>query len=142
MPSQTARLCALVLLGVGAGFCNGLLGAAGGVLIVLLLPCLTLPDAVAVKAENACMLRPFEEHLSRRDLLAISMAVMMPISGVSGVIYWLGGIRPDLPTFALLVVPSVLGGLIGARLLGRLPEALLRRLFSLLLVISGARMLF
>ena len=140
--SQAVRLCALGLLGVGAGFCNGLLGAAGGVLLVLILPHLTLPACAAVRIGETLSTRPFDEGLSRRDLLAVSMAVMLPISGVSGVLYWSGGIRPDLATVALLVLPSVLGGLVGARLLGRLPESLLRRLFALLMVISGARMIF
>lgn len=140
--SQAIRSCALALLGVGAGFCNGLLGAAGGVLLVLLLPRLTLPDYAAVRVGDTLTARPFKGHLSRRDLLAISMAVMMPVSGASGIIYWFSGIRPDLETVALLVIPSVVGGLIGARLLGRLPEQLLRRLFALLMVISGARMIF
>ena len=137
------RFCALAALGAGAGFCNGLLGAAGGVLLVLLLPLLTLPSRMAVEVAGARYIRPFEAGaLSRRDLLAISMAVMMPVSVTSGLIYWFSGIRPDPPTVALLVIPSVLGGVLGARLLGRLPEQVLRRLFSLLLVISGARMLF
>ena len=136
------RLLCLVGAGFLAGFCNGLLGAAGGVLLVLILPHLTLPTCAAVRIGETLSTRPFDEGLSRRDLLAVSMAVMLPISGVSGVLYWSGGIRPDLATVALLVLPSVLGGLVGARLLGRLPESLLRRLFALLMVISGARMIF
>ena len=140
--SQGVRFGILALLGVGAGFCNGLLGAAGGILLVLLLPRVTLPDFASVRVGETLSNRPFAEGLSRRDLLATSMAVMMPVSGVSGVLYWSGGIRPDLATVALLVLPSVLGGLVGARLLGRLPERLLRQLFALLTVISGARMIF
>lgn len=138
---EVARTGGVVLLGVGAGFCNGLLGAAGGVLLVLLLPRLTLPDSLAVEVEGRRWIRPFEGPMSRRDLLALSMAVMLPVSVMSGVTYWVGGIRPDLLTVALLILPSVLGGLLGARLLGRLPERHLRLLFSLLLVISGARMI-
>ncbi len=129
-------------LGVVAGFCNGLLGAAGGVLIVLLLPMIPLPPALALAYGEARLLKPFKTHLSRRDLLATSMAVMLPISAVSGVTYWLGGVRPSGDMTVALVVPAILGGLLGARLLGRLPEAFLRRLFALLLVISGVRMLF
>ncbi len=130
--------CLLVLTGVAAGFCNGLLGAAGGVLLVLLLPRLTLPASLAPDRTP----RPFSDGvLSRRDLLATSLAVMLPVSAVSGVIYWVGGIRPDGGTLSLLVLPSVVGGIIGARLLGKLREDLLRRLFALLLVISGVRML-
>ncbi len=134
--------CLLVLVGVAAGFCNGLLGAAGGVLLVLLLPRLTLPAPLHVSANGIRAPRPFDEgKLSRRDLLATSMTVMLPVSAVSGLIYWLGGIRPDGNTVVLLLLPSVVGGLIGARLLGKLPEDLLRRLFALLLVISGVRMM-
>ncbi len=121
---------ALGALGVAAGFCNGLLGAAGGVLLVLLLPYLL------------GSVFPTEDVLSRRDLLATSLTVMLPVSAVSAAIYWLGGIRPSGETAVLLLLPSVLGGLIGARLLGKLPEQVLRRLFALLLVISGVRMLF
>ena len=140
--SQAMRLGALALLGVGAGFCNGLLGAAGGILLVLLLPRVSLPDLAVVQVGETLSNRPFEEGLSRRDLLATSMAVMLPVSGVSGVLYWSGGIRPDLATVALLVLPSVVGGVVGARLLGRLPERLLKQVFALLMVISGARMIF
>ena len=140
--SQAVRVCALALLGLGAGFCNGLLGAAGGILLVLLLPRVTLPDLAVVQVGETLSNRPFEEGLSRRDLLATSMAVMLPVSGVSGVLYWSGGIRPDLATVALLVLPSVVGGVVGARLLGRLPERLLKQVFALLMVISGARMIF
>ena len=139
--SQAVRLGLLALLGVGAGFCNGLLGAAGGILLVLLLPRVTLPDFASVRVGETLSGRPFAEGLSRRDLLATSAAVMMPVSGMSGVLYWSGGIRPDLATLALLVLPSVVGGVVGARLLGRLPERLLRQLFALLTVIAGVRMM-
>ena len=140
--SQAVRLVALALLGMGAGFCNGLLGAAGGILLVLLLPHVSLPDFAAVRVGETLSTCPFAEGLSRRDLLATSMAVMMPVSAVSGVLYWSGGIRPDPVTLSLLVLPSVLGGIVGARLLGRLPESLLRQLFALLTVIAGVRMMF
>ncbi len=135
----------ILLLGFAAGFCNGLLGAAGGVLLVLLLPRVMLPAPLAVSIDGGQFdegsLRPFDERLSRRDLLASSMAVMLPISAISGLIYWFGGVRPAGETIALLVLPSVAGGLVGARLLGKLPEDVLRRMFALLLVISGVRML-
>ncbi len=144
--TEVLRFGAILILGVAAGFCNGLLGAAGGVLLVLLLPHMTLPALLAVEMRTGLARRPFGgrpgERLSRRDLLATSMAVMLPISAVSCGIYWLQGIRPAGERIVLLVLPAAVGGFLGARLLGRLPEALLRRLFALLVVISGARMLF
>ncbi len=143
-PASTDRRswCWVIALGIAAGFCNGLLGAAGGVLLVLLLPRLTLPVGLSPLLDGARARCPFDGGLSRRDLLATSMAVMLPVSAVSGVIYWVGGIRPSLVTVAWLILPCVAGGLIGARLLGKLPEEFLRKIFALLLVISGVRMLF
>jgi uncharacterized membrane protein YfcA len=58
------------------------------------------------------------------------------------VFYWLGGIRPEPTLLLLLIIPAAAGGLLGAKLLGRLPDRVLKKLFAALVVISGIRMLF
>ncbi len=126
---------ALVALGCGAGLLNGLLGAAGGILLVLLLPRLHPPTVLYPPAV------PLGEAHERRDLLAAAMAVMIPVSVLSSVFYAVSGIRPSWETVTVLILPALLGGIIGARLLGRLPEVLLRKLFAALVVVSGVRML-
>lgn len=126
----------LLALGFGAGLCNGLLGAAGGILFVAILPRLCPPAVLYPPAV------PLGEHHDRRDILSAAMAVMIPVSVLSSVFYALGGVRPDWGLVTALIPPAVLGGLIGAKLLGRLPENLLRKLFAALVVISGVRMLF
>lgn len=78
----------------------------------------------------------------RQDILATALSVMLPVSAVSAVLYWLGGTRADPVFLVSLVVPAAVGGLMGAALLGRLPSDLLKKLFAALVVVSGIRMLF
>jgi uncharacterized membrane protein YfcA len=125
----------LTLLGLGAGLLNGLLGAAGGVLLVVLLPYLDPPPRLLPHGQTAA------SPPKRQDVLATAMAVMLPISAVSGAIYWLGGVRPAPALLLSMILPSALGGLLGAKLLGRLPDRALRILFALLITVSGLRML-
>jgi uncharacterized membrane protein YfcA len=75
-------------------------------------------------------------------MLATALAVMLPVSAVSGVFYWVGGIRPEPLLLVSLVLPAALGGLSGAMLLGRIPNHLLQKLFAALVVVAGLRMLF
>lgn len=127
-------LCALA--GLGAGLLNGLLGAAGGILLVAVLPRITPPARLY---PPGCPLGKFHE---RRDILATALAVMLPVSAVSAVFYWVGGIRPQPILLLSLSLPAALGGLLGAMLLGRVPDRILKKLFAGLVVVAGARMLF
>lgn len=135
---RSSRSCWLfcALAGLGAGLLNGLLGAAGGILLVALLPRL-MPPAVL---DPRGILR--DGVAERRDILAIALSVMLPVSAVSGVFYWVGGIRPSPSLLLSLVAPAAVGGLVGALLLGRLSDRILRKLFAALVVVSGIRMLF
>jgi uncharacterized membrane protein YfcA len=126
----------LALTGVGAGLLNGLLGAAGGILLVAVLPRLTPPAKLYPPSVKLGL------YHERRDILATAMTVMLPVSAVSCVFYWLGGIRPEPTLLLLLILPAAAGGFLGAKLLGLLPDALLKKLFAALVVVAGARMLF
>ena len=124
----------LALTGVGARQLNGLLGAAGGILLVAVLPRLTPPARLYPPAV------PLGRYHERRDILATALTVMLPVSAVSGVFYWLNGVRPSPTLLLLLILPAALGGLLGAKLLGRLPDRVLKKIFAALVVVAGARM--
>ena len=79
---------------------------------------------------------------SRRDVLATSMAVMLPVSAVSLILYFLRGLQPPTELLSAIWLPSLIGGLIGAWLLDRLPVRAVRVLFALLVLVSGVRMVF
>lgn len=115
--SKTAL--SLAVAGLLAGFANGLLGAGGGIIAVFAFAHLLHGRAV-----------------ERRDLYANALCVMLPISALSCVRYALAG---HLVTegFGIYALPAILGGLLGALLLGRLGASALKRLFALLVIWSG-----
>lgn len=110
---------AAVLGGVGAGFLNGLLGAGGGMLTVVLL------ELLGIKGRRS--------H-------ATSLAVILPLSLVSAALYWRRGWFT--PLMALPYLPGGLaGGLAGGLLLARVNTAWLKAAFSLLLLWAAFRLL-
>ena len=112
-----------LLLGAAAGFINGLLGAGGGILLV----------------RGAKYIFP-DSALQPRDVFASALAVMLPISAASVVLYSTqgGAIPLQLTRFAL---PAVLGGTGGAMLLSVIEPRLLKLIFAALTVWSGIMML-
>ena len=112
----------LLMLGFGAGFINGLLGAAGGILIVLGLKVLT----------RGRIRDP-------RSVYASAIAVMLPLSLLSVLQYVQRGSLPLSEALPLLL-PAVAGGLVGALLLRRLSARLLSRIFAAVVLISGVVM--
>ena len=77
-----------------------------------------------------------------RDRMVTAMSVMLPITIISLVLYWISGVTPSLSALIWLAIPAALGGLCGAWLLGRIRADFLRRLFAIIVIISGFRMLF
>ena len=115
----------LLLLGAAAGFLNGLLGAAGGVILIFFL---------------AKYSRAHQNALAPRDVYATALCVLLPLSLLSFLRYRAAGVL-DPQTFFPFILPALVGGVGGALLLDRLPLWLVRRLFSVLLLCSGVLML-
>ncbi len=106
------------LSGALAGLLNGLFGAGGGILLVpLLMSCHQLPA---------------------RRAFATSLAVMVPLSFVTGTVYALQG-QLDLRAAAPYLLGGVLGGFLAGKWLKNLPVVWLRRGFGALLILSGLR---
>lgn len=121
--------------GFAAGCLNGLLGAAGGIILVAVIPHL---PSVGLLSHG----RLSPRALDRRDVLTTALCVILPTSAVSFITYLARGVRPDADTLWVILLPTVAGGLLGAALLDRIPREALRRCFALLIVVSGLRMLF
>ena len=109
------------LSGVGffVGILSGLLGGGGGIFIV---PILTTYFAVS-------------QHMAQ----ATSMAVVVPTGLVSSLIYGFHG-NVDIPLALNLIVGSICGASIGARLMKKISAVRLKQLFGILLMVVGLRM--
>ncbi len=109
----------VVLLGLLAGFLNGLLGAGGGIVLVFGLR------------------RLFSERVrDGRSLYASAIAVMLPLSALSAWQYRKTGHLPTL-SFGALFLPAVLGGACGAFLLRLMRPRALSRIFAAVVLCSG-----
>lgn len=115
--TQAYRLRYLITGGL-AGLANGLFGAGGGLFLVPLLSSWA--------------------KMPRRKAFAVSVGVILPLSAVSAVIYWLrGGL--DLSGAWGYLLGGALGGLVSGRVFRRVPVSWLRRGFGLLIVYGGIR---
>lgn len=124
--NDKGKLTVLATGGFFAGILNGLLGAGGGILLVFLM-------SFILCAKN-------EGRFTKKDVMAISLAVMLPVSLFSAVRYGMSG-NLDLSYAKKLIFPAVLGGLIGGSLLNKLKESFIIKIFAVLVIYSGASMI-
>lgn len=106
-----------------SGFCNALLGAGGGIL-------LSLTMGTLLK----------EELPDRRDILVNSQAAMIAGCAVSCLLYAARG-DLDATGFSALAIPAALGGALGSMLLTKINSLWIGRLFAVLVIWSGVRMI-
>ena len=112
-------LCAVI--GLVTGLANGLFGSGGGTIAV--------PAMVhLLKAE---------EHGAH----ATAIAVILPLTVVSAVFYIIKGYA-DWGITVMATLGGLAGGYIGAKLLNRCPDKLLRRIFAVFMAAAGLKMIF
>lgn len=109
------------LLGVIAGSLSGLIGIGGGVIIV---PALVF-------------LFGFSQHLAQGTTLAL---MVPPIGILAAWTYWQHG-DVDLRVAAFVGLGFLIGSLLGARLAIQLPNLVLERIFGVVMVMIGLRLL-
>ncbi|MBQ7337501.1 MAG: sulfite exporter TauE/SafE family protein [Clostridia bacterium] len=132
-PHKAVRAVAIAgLTGLCAGVVNGLLGAGGGIIAVLVLGAWQKHHAATADAASAG---------DARDVYAASLLAMLPVSLLSALQYTAQG-QLTYAAFSPYLLPALAGGVIGGLALDRVRLPFLRRLFAILLLVSGARMLF
>ncbi len=109
-----------LLTGAVVGFVNGLLGGGAGAILVPILG------------------KYF--HLAPQKALATSLAVLLPLSCVSVLLYWLQG-NVDLLTAVPYVCGGAVGGIVGGKYFPKIQVSYLQKGFSLLLLVSAFRCL-
>ncbi len=110
-----------IITGIAAGTFSGLLGVGGGIIIV--------PTLVYVFK--------FSQHAAQGTTLAL----MVPPIGILGAyIYYKAGYVNVKAAF-FICLGFFLGGLLGAKLAGRLPDRTLRKLFGIVLMLVALKMI-
>ncbi len=125
--SGIRALFILSVCGFAAGICNGLLGAGGGVILVLALG----------------WLLPYSEE-NGRSVYANALLVMLPLSCLTLWRYAQNGALDSLSSSSIslpLLLGAALGGVVGGVLLGKLKNKFTNRIFAILTLISGVLML-
>lgn len=118
MSKETKSAWYYALVGAAAGFLNGLFGAGGGTVVVPLLE---------------------KSGLESKKAHATSIAVILPLSLVSALLY-LRGITPPWGEAAALLPLGILGAVLGAKLLLKVDNRLLQRIFGGLILASAVRL--
>ena len=109
------------LIGLFTGFINGSFGSGGGTLLVPI-----LNDIIKL-----------EEHKS----LATALAIIVFLTAASSTVYILKGTY-DFQLTWRVAIGSIIGGVIGAKLLCKVTGKFLRVIFGVIMIIAAFRMVF
>ena len=109
-----------LLIGVGSGLLSGLLGIGGAAILV--------PGMVELL------------HMRQHQAHGTSLFIMIPTAALSAVVYALNA-NMDWRLVALFSAASMVGAVMGARLMTYIPAPALRRLFGIFLLLVSVRMI-
>lgn len=115
-------LIIILLVGLAAGILGGMVGIGGGIIIV--------PALV------------YFLGFSQFKAQGTSLAMLMFPVGILGVIQYYKQGYVDFRIVIVLALGFVLGSLLGSRLSLSLPQDLVKKLFAILMILLGVKMLF
>jgi uncharacterized membrane protein YfcA len=120
MSAQTIVL--LIIVGLLAGMLSGLVGLGGGVIIV--------PALV------------FFLGFSQHQAQGTSLGILLLPAGIFAVLNYYQKGYIDIKVVLLLFVGFLVGGWLGSKISLSLPEAMLKKVFAIALVLIAAKVLF
>ena len=109
----------LIVSGLAIGVVNGFFGGGGGMVCVPIL-------------ENSLKLESKKSH-------ATALAVMFPLSLASAVIYLIR-VQVDWQTLGFVTLGFIVGGIVGAYLLKKLNNIVVRAIFVIVVFVAGVKM--
>lgn len=115
-------LIGLLLIGLVAGYFSGLVGIGGGVIIV---PALVLFFG-------------FSQHTAQGTTLAL----LVPPIGILAVLSYYKNGYVDLKSAIIICVGFIIGGYLGGKMAIGISENVLRKAFSIMLIVLGIKMYF
>lgn len=112
----------LALIGLLAGTMGGMVGIGGGLIIV--------PAMVYLLGAD------------QRVAQGTSIAIMLPPIGLFAAINYYKAGYINIKYAAIIAVTFLLGGYIGSKIAIALPEAVVKKIFAVFLIITAIRMVF
>jgi uncharacterized membrane protein YfcA len=112
----------IILIGVTAGLLSGLLGLGGAIIII--------PALV--------MLLGFSQQMAQGTTLVM---LVLPVGALAAWQYYKEG-SVDIKTALILSVSFFISGYFGAKFAGEIPQAALKKIFAVLLMVIAGKMLF
>ena len=110
----------MAITGALTGLANGFFGGGGGMIVVPLMNYLL--------------------NMKTKESHATAIAVILPITLISALVYFIGG-KFDFEIGMPSLVGVVIGGAMGAWLLGKLSAKWLTKIFSIVMFIAGVKAL-
>ena len=121
MKMSVSTLLLLLLIGIVTGIMAGMLGIGGAIIMI--------PAMV--------FLLGFSQHMAQ----GTSLAVMLPPIGIIAAYnYWKAG-HVNLTFALILAVAFIIGSFFGSKIALQMPQALLKKIFGVLLLLVAAKML-
>lgn len=120
MNNKKKKISNLAVTGITSGFLNGFFGSGGGVVAVMFLRKIIGDEKKA--------------HASATLLILVMSSVSLFLYGIYGHVNWIDGWR--------FVPGGLVGAIIGTITLKKINPTKLRKLFGIILIISGGVMLF
>src|SRR5580692_9394970 len=119
---STQTLIIIILVGLLAGLLSGLVGVGGGIIIV--------PALVFFLG--------FNQHQAQ----GTSLGILLLPAGIFAVLNYYKKGYIDIKVVLLLFVGFLVGGFLGSKLSLSMPEAVLKKVFAIALVLIAAKVLF
>lgn len=110
-----------ILWGIPIGLINGFFASGGGVAAVYILEKFL--------------------HLEAKKAHATAIGIILPLSCASLFVYG-SSAQVQLKTIMLCALGGCAGGLVGARLLNRMPKRWLKTAFGAVMIVAGVRMIW
>jgi uncharacterized protein len=112
----------VILVGIAAGMLGGLVGVGGGIIIV--------PALIYLLG------------VSQKTAQGTSLALIMLPVGILGVLQYYKQGHVDFKVVGLLAIGFFLGSFLGSKIALSLPQATVKRIFAVLMILIAAKMLF
>jgi uncharacterized membrane protein YfcA len=119
---SVSMMVILIIIGVITGLMAGMLGIGGAIIMI--------PALV------------FFMGFSQQMAQGTSLAVMLPPVGIFATYYYWKAGQVDIKFALILAAAFIIGSFFGSKIALNLPQAVLKKIFGVLLLLVAAKMLF